>query len=170
MGKLIIFLPITLYLIFCCNFWDNFLCVTIISCNYIVFWKNLHKNFEANWRKNRILFSLSTLYTFVSCFCKKLYIFDISYKIVSLQRSWIQRLYNNNFHEWKLIPQHLIALSVGSKFKFHSNVVVFFLNHLKNFYRSTEIFLLIGRHVFLQVLKPQLAFFCNFYGLTSIFK
>ena len=47
---------------------------------------------------------------------------DISYKIVSLQCSWIRRLYDNNFHEWKLIPLHLIALSFGSKFKFHSNV------------------------------------------------
>ena len=42
---------------------------------------------------------------------------DISYKIVSLQCSWIRRLYDNNFHEWKLIPLHLIALSFGSKFK-----------------------------------------------------
>ena len=77
--------------------------------------------------------------------------------------------YDNNFHEWKLIPLHLITMSFGSKFKFHSNVI-FKTSSLKNFYRSTEIFLLIGRHIFLQVLKPQLAFFRNFYGLTSIFK
>ena len=95
---------------------------------------------------------------------------DISYKIVSLQCSWIRRLYDNNFHEWKLIPLHLIALSFGSKFKFHSNGFFLKKHHLKNFYRSTEIFLLIGRHIFLQVLKPQLAFFRNFYGLTGIFK
>ena len=35
---------------------------------------------------------------------------------------------------------------------------------------STEIFLLIERHTFLQALKPQLVFFRNFYGLTSTFK
>ena len=29
---------------------------------------------------------------------------DISYKVVSLQCSWIRRL--NDFHEWKLIPLH----------------------------------------------------------------
>ena len=46
---------------------------------------------------------------------------DISYKIVSLHCFWI-RLYDNNFDEWKLIPLHLIAMSSGSKFKFHSNV------------------------------------------------
>ena len=45
---------------------------------------------------------------------------DILYKIV--QCFWIRRLYNNNFDEWKLIPLHLIPMSFGSKFKFHSNV------------------------------------------------
>ena len=48
--------------------------------------------------------------------------FHISCKIISLQSSWIRRLYDNNFHEWKLVPLHLIALPFGSKFKFHSNV------------------------------------------------
>ena len=47
---------------------------------------------------------------------------DISCKILSLQCSWIRRLYNDNFHEWKLIPLHLITMSFGSKFKFHSSV------------------------------------------------
>ena len=49
----------------------------------------------------------------------------ISRKIVSLQCSWIRRLFYNNFHEWILIPLHLIAMSFGSKLKHHSNV--FFL-------------------------------------------
>ena len=47
---------------------------------------------------------------------------DISYKIVSLQCSWIRKLYDNNFHECKLIPLHLIAMSFISKLEFHSNV------------------------------------------------
>ena len=55
---------------------------------------------------------------------------DISYKIV--QCFWIRRLYNNNFDEWKLIPLHLIPMSFGSKFKFHSNVF-FKKTPLKNF-------------------------------------
>ena len=46
----------------------------------------------------------------------------MSYKIVSLQCSWIGRLYDNYFHEWKLIPLLLITMSFGSKFKFHSNI------------------------------------------------
>ena len=50
-------------------------------------------------------------------------------------------LYDNYFHEWKLIPIHLIKMSFRSKFNFHSNI---FLkkHHLKNFSCSTEIFLL----------------------------
>ena len=47
---------------------------------------------------------------------------DISYKILNLQCSWIRRLYDSNFHEWKLISLHLITMSFGSKFKFHYNV------------------------------------------------
>ena len=98
---------------------------------------------------------------------------DISYKIASLQSlrcSWIRRLYNNNFHVWKLILQHLMTMSFGSKFKFHSNVFFLKKHHLKSFYRSTDIFLLIVRNIFLEVMKPQLALFHSFYGLTSIFK
>ena len=65
---------------------------------------------------------------------------DISCKILSLQCSWIRRLYNDNFHEWKLIPLHLITMSFGSKFKFHSNVFFLKKTSLKKllpFYRDT---------------------------------
>ena len=33
---------------------------------------------------------------------------DISSKIVSLQGSWVRRLFDNNFHQWKVIPLYLI--------------------------------------------------------------
>ena len=62
---------------------------------------------------------------------------DISCKIVSLQCSWI-RLYDNYFHEWKLILLHLITMPFGSKFKFHFNII-FTKHHLKKllpFYRD----------------------------------
>ena len=80
---------------------------------------------------------------------------DMPYKIVSLQCSWIRRLYDNHFHEWKLIPLHLITMSFGSKPKFHSNVF-FKKTSLKNFYCSTEISLLIGRY------NPSLPSFATF--------
>ena len=38
---------------------------------------------------------------------------DIFSKVVSLQCSWIRRFFDNNFHQWKVIPLY---------FKFHSNL------------------------------------------------
>ena len=35
---------------------------------------------------------------------------DIFSKIVSLQCSWIIRLYDENFHPWKVIPLYLIEM------------------------------------------------------------
>ena len=48
---------------------------------------------------------------------------DIPSKIIALQCSWIRRLYDNSFHEWKLIPLYLIEKSFGTSFKFHSNLL-----------------------------------------------
>ena len=48
---------------------------------------------------------------------------DIPNKIIALQCSWIRRLYNNSFHEWKLIPLYLIEKSFGRSFKFRSNLL-----------------------------------------------
>ena len=62
---------------------------------------------------------------------------DISCKIVCLQSSWKRRLYNDHFHEGILL--HLITVSFGSKFKFHSNIALR-KHDLKNLYRSTKIF------------------------------
>ena len=33
---------------------------------------------------------------------------DVSSKTISLQCSWLQKLCHENFHEWKIIPSHLI--------------------------------------------------------------
>ena len=47
---------------------------------------------------------------------------DIKSKVASLQCSWIKRLYDGKFHEWKLIAPHLIICNFGINFKFHSNL------------------------------------------------
>ena len=47
---------------------------------------------------------------------------DVIDKIKSLQCSWIKRLYDDKFHEWKLIPQYLIKKTFGLNFVFHSNL------------------------------------------------
>ena len=47
---------------------------------------------------------------------------DINSKFGSLQYSSVKRLYDDKFHEWKLIPLHLIKSTFGINFKFHSNL------------------------------------------------
>ena len=47
---------------------------------------------------------------------------DIKHKILALTCSWIQRLYNENFHEWKLISLRYIHKAFVKNFKFHSNL------------------------------------------------
>ena len=66
---------------------------------------------------------------------------DIPNKIIVAQCSWKRRLYDNSFHEWKLIPLYLTEKSFGRSFKFNSNLL-FKSNKTKffpSFYR--EIFL-----------------------------
>ena len=47
---------------------------------------------------------------------------DIRFRFVSLQCSWVKKLYDNCFHEWKIIPLHLRNKYFGPSFKFHSNL------------------------------------------------
>ena len=47
---------------------------------------------------------------------------DINLKVISLQCSWVKKLYDENFHKWKIIPLHLIRITLGQNFKFHSNL------------------------------------------------
>ena len=49
---------------------------------------------------------------------------DIPNKIITHQYSWIRTLYDNSFHEWKLIPFYLIEKHFGNSFKFHSLKVI----------------------------------------------
>ena len=80
---------------------------------------------------------------------------DIPNKIIALQCSWIRRLYNNSFHEWKLIPLYLIEKSFVRSFKFHSNLL-FKSNKTKffpSFYR--EILLCWKKHLIMMTEIPS---------------
>ena len=63
---------------------------------------------------------------------------DVPLKIISLQCSWIKRLFDDNYHEWKVIPSHLINKYLGKDFKFHSNLSFkkSSLNYFPCFYRE----------------------------------
>ena len=62
---------------------------------------------------------------------------DISTKIEALQLVWVQGLFKENFHLWKLIPLNSLS-SAGIKSLFHSNLHLAVDLHrcLPNFYKT----------------------------------
>ena len=63
---------------------------------------------------------------------------DIFFKIASLQCSWIRRLFDPNFHQWKVIPLALINKYLGKNFKFHSQLKLdkSYLSKFPNYYKE----------------------------------
>ena len=47
---------------------------------------------------------------------------DLRNKITSIQYSWVKRLFEDGFHDWKTIPLFLIGKHLGKNFKFHNNI------------------------------------------------
>ena len=39
-----------------------------------------------------------------------------------MQWSWVKRLFEDNFHDWKVIPLFLTGKHLGKNFKFHNNI------------------------------------------------
>ena len=64
--------------------------------------------------------------------------FDIRFKFVSLQCSWIKKVYDDCFHEWEIIPLHLLDKCFGPSVKFHSNLRFEskLLKHFPSFYKQ----------------------------------
>ena len=94
---------------------------------------------------------------------------NILNKITSLQCSWIRRLYDNSFHEWKLIPLFTIKKSFGSSFKFHSNLF-FKRNKIKYFPSFYKEIFLHWKNNLPESLKYHLAFCLIIYGTMKIFR
>ena len=63
---------------------------------------------------------------------------DVFTKVISLQCSWIRGLYDENFHEWKIIPSYLIKTNFSKNFKFHSYLEPSLrsLKNIPNFYKE----------------------------------
>ena len=62
---------------------------------------------------------------------------DINTKFASYQCSWIKRLYDDSFHESKLIPLHLISTTVTLAFKLHPSLSLSFqLGQFHKFYQN----------------------------------
>ena len=48
--------------------------------------------------------------------------FDLRNKITSIQCSRAKKLFEDDFHDWKVIPLFLIGKHLGKNFKFHNNI------------------------------------------------
>ena len=47
---------------------------------------------------------------------------DLRNKTISMQCSWVKRLFEDDFHDWKIVPLFLIDKHLGKNFKFHNNL------------------------------------------------
>ena len=63
---------------------------------------------------------------------------DVRNKINSLQSSCVKKLYNDYFHEWKIIPSYQLSKTFGPSFEFHSNFY-FKKSSLKKHFLSTDV-------------------------------
>ena len=50
---------------------------------------------------------------------------DMKHKILALKCSWIQKLYNENFHKWKIIPVRYIHKAFGKNVSFTMYVCMY---------------------------------------------
>ena len=93
---------------------------------------------------------------------------DTSSKFISLQCSWLQKLCDKNFHEWKIIRPHLLNKYFRKSLKFHlchsfdHELVIKFPEFYKNIlFQWSCCFLLFPKYLF--------AFCQIFYGLINTF-
>ena len=93
---------------------------------------------------------------------------DIVSKVVNLQCSWMKRLFDNIFHQWKLSPLYLIRQYLVKNFIFHSDleVIQFYASFLNSIKRHS----LDGANIFLHRLLCHQQLHVSLFGLTSIFK
>ena len=115
-GKIIVFKTLALSKIV-------HLCLTsVVPKQIIEEIENIQKNFL--WNRSTPKIKHSTLCN--SFATGGLTNVDINTKIVSLQCSWIRRLYDDSFHQWKLILLHLINTTITPAFKFHPSFTLSF--------------------------------------------
>ena len=109
-GRMIIFKTLSISKIVYLTF------LTVIPISLIEELQKILKTFI--WHSSRPQISHKSLYNnFENGRLKNV---AVSSKIISLQCSWLRKLCDENFHEWKIIPSHLISKYFEKSFKFHS--------------------------------------------------
>ena len=92
---------------------------------------------------------------------------DINFKVISLQCSWVKKLYDENFHKWKVIPLYLIRITFGQNFKSHSNLS-YDTKLLTIFLYFTKIFFATRANTLLFLQTSVAVFYSLFYGIIKM--
>ena len=96
----------------------HLLLITKLHNNTIDLMYKIQKNFI--WQGKKAKIKHSTLYNgYENGGLKNV---DLRNKITSIQCSWVKRLFEDDFHDWKVIPLFLIGKHLGKNFKFHNNI------------------------------------------------
>ena len=63
---------------------------------------------------------------------------DLRNKLTSMQCSWVKRFFEDDFHDWKVIPLLLTGKHLGKNFKFYNNVDISndILSKFQSFYQD----------------------------------
>ena len=113
-GKMIVFKTLALSKIV-------HLCLTSVTPKEIIEEiEKIQKNFL--WNQSTAKIKHSTLCNFFRT--GGLTNVDINTKLASLQQFCIKRLYDDSFHEWKLICLHLINTTITPALKFHPSLAL----------------------------------------------
>ena len=67
--------------------------------------------------------------------------FNLRNETTSIQCSWVKRLFEDDFHDWKVIPLFLIGKHFDNNFKFQNNFDINngILSNFSSFYEDTFI-------------------------------
>ena len=90
---------------------------TNLHNNTIDLMHKIQKNFI--WQGNKAKIKRSTYNGYENGGLKNA---DLRNKITSIQCSWVKRLFEDDFHYWKVIPLFLTGKHLGKNFKFHNNI------------------------------------------------
>ena len=83
--------------------------------------------------------------------------------------SWVKRLYDHSFHEWKIIPLRLIKNVFANSFSFHSNLK-FKRHHVKSFTHCYRDILVNRKGCLLENQRYHLTSFLKIYDIINIFE
>ena len=96
----------------------HFLLITKLHNNAIDLMYKIQKNFI--WQGKKVKIKHSTLCNGYEN--RGLKNVDLRNKVTSIQFSSVKRLFEDDFHDWKVIPPFLIGKYLCKNFKFHKNI------------------------------------------------